>query len=247
MLTNGWQPDPDSPLPFYYQLQQLLEREITNRGLKKGEFLPAEGDIAQSCQVSVGVVRQALERLEKSGLILRKKGKRAMVRSGPKVKLEFMDTKLSHFLELTSKGLAVSTRVLEQELIAPSPTVGAALQLEPGENVVKISRLRFVEDRPAITWISFLPESLCPGLEKLDLVDRSLYVTLKERYGLVPTNAERSFEIVYPDLRISELLQVRSGEPVIYLEWLSFLQDGRVVEFYEGFHVTANWKFIFHI
>ena len=74
-----WKIDKTSPLPYYYQLECLIQQSIEKGLLKTGDFLLSEGEIAATTGLSVGVVRQALKRLEIAQVISRQKGKKAVI------------------------------------------------------------------------------------------------------------------------------------------------------------------------
>jgi GntR family transcriptional regulator len=246
MIIGKWSINPSSPLPYYYQLERFLKQEIGKAERNDGDELPAESEIAEACSVSLSVVRQALRRLEQEGTVIRKKGKRATVNVTREITLEFMYRKLSYQTELSAKGFSVRTRIMENLLILAEEDVAKALQIPVGQEVVKLSRLRSVDGRPTIFWSSYLPADLCKGLEEFDLKDKSLYEVLEEKYHLVPANAERSFQVLAGDPDICSLLNLHPGEPVVFIEWISFLRTGRPIEFYKGWHIANNCKFIFH-
>ena len=246
MKSDRWEVDHNSPFPYYYQLEQQLVREIERGRWKKGDQMPSEGEISKLYRVSLGVVRQAFRRLEKKGLILRKKGKKAVVNSDRKIHLEFMDNQISQYAELKSKGFQVHTKVLENTLIYPTDEIASFLKIDTRQHVVKLSRLRFVESKPMLFWTSYLPADLFPGLENMDLSDKSLYETLSEEYGVQPASAERSFSVTVGEPHVYKLLDILLGEPTIYIQWISYTKDSRGMEYYEGWHTVNNWKFTFH-
>ena len=67
--------DKASPVPFYYQLLQLLERAIAGGALAPGEKIPTEAALCERYDVSRTVVRQALSDLDRTGLVTRLKGR----------------------------------------------------------------------------------------------------------------------------------------------------------------------------
>ncbi|HKN46289.1 MAG TPA: GntR family transcriptional regulator, partial [Propionibacteriaceae bacterium] len=66
--------DRDSPVPYYFQLAELLEHEIVEGRWKSGDRLQSEPELCTRFGVSRTTVRQALARLEQQGLIRRHKG-----------------------------------------------------------------------------------------------------------------------------------------------------------------------------
>ena len=85
----------ESPLPKYYRLKQIMKGEI-----KKGTFpldsrFPSEREWMSQHEVSRATVRQAMEELEREGILLREQGKGTFVKEPP--------TKLKRFKILIPK------------------------------------------------------------------------------------------------------------------------------------------------
>ena len=74
--------DRESPVPFYFQLSELLEQEIVAGRYEPGVRLPSEPEISRRYGLSRTTIRQALSRLEQEGLIHRRKGQGTFVRGG---------------------------------------------------------------------------------------------------------------------------------------------------------------------
>lgn len=66
--------DRNSPLPIYYQLQQLLKEQIESNTLKSGDQLPTEQEMCAQYHISRAPVRQALHALTQEGYIYRQAG-----------------------------------------------------------------------------------------------------------------------------------------------------------------------------
>ena len=242
---DNWQIDKNSPLPYYYQLEHFIQQDIDRGILKKGVELCSEGEMAKKLDISIGVVRQALKRLENDGIVNRQKGKRARIAVDPKIKLTHMAQLSSLEQELKQKHLDVRTKVLKQVLMPANSDICELLEIEKNQDVVQLTRLRSVNGKPMIFWISHLSSKLCPGLEKEDLKNASLYMVLENRYNLKPTFTQDTLEVVHADNYLSKLLQVSIGDPLVYLISVSRLKNNTVMEHYEAWHVSDGWKFVF--
>jgi len=245
MLSSTRSVNKNSPLPYYYQIERYLKEELDRGRWKKGDALPSELELANSFKVNKSVIRRALDRLEQEGLILRQKGKRAVVIAKPKIQLEFIQKTLSLYDEIKVKGLSVKTKVLENKVVCPSEKLQGILKIDSSQKVIKISRLRFIEQRPMIFWTSYLPAHLCPDLEKKDLTDKSLYEILQNTYKLRIYSAKRTLEVVISGKYESNLLKLPMGESIIYIESIGYLQNKQPLEFYEAWHRADNCKFVF--
>ena len=69
--------------PAYTRVSSAIEHKILTRGLRNGDVLPAETDLAQQFRVHRSTVREALRRLESAGLIVRPPGAKRMMVTRP--------------------------------------------------------------------------------------------------------------------------------------------------------------------
>jgi GntR family transcriptional regulator len=133
--------------------------------------------------------------------------------------------------------------VLRQQVGDADEKVAARLNLEPGEPIVEIERLRFVENEPVVLTTTYLPHTLVPGLETADLTRRSLYEYLQTEFGVSLARGRRTIEAVAADTRQATLLGVRKGSPLVFLQSVSYLADDRPIEFYLAFHRGDRSRF----
>src|SRR5579875_1080244 len=234
-MTNSGLPAADAircdvPIPFYYQLTQLLQDAIQSGAWATDEAIPSEHELCQTFGVSRTVVRQALGGLVAAGILYRVRGKGTFV-APRKLEEKFVQRADGFYTEMTASGLTVVSDVLEQEPVAPPPRVRKALGLDEQARTIRIDRLRSVGG-PVLLYVqTFIPEELCPDLVNVNLERRSLYALLRERYGLVVASGKRSIEAVLAGPPISELLKVRKGAPLLKIESVSYLADGRPLEY----------------
>jgi GntR family transcriptional regulator len=233
--------DRGSGTPLWLQLRLLLRRAIDSGELPPHTQLPSEADLCRRYDISRTVVREALGRLVSEGRIYRIKGKGAFV-AARKADEEFVGTTMGLWEELLTKGHEVRTRVLHQGLAAPNARERAALRLAPGAMVVRIRRVYIVDGRPTIMVDTALPAALVPGLERAPLENRSLYETVRQRYGLVPRRAERWLEAALPSQAEAELLGVSSRTPLIAIESVASTEAGTPMEYYVALHRTDSTR-----
>lgn len=210
------------------QLAAALEAEILGGRWRVGDQLPPERDLAQQHQVSRSTVREALEDLERAGLIRRHQGRGTFVAAR---RLE--QSLLGHFTivdSLRASGRVVTTRVLATRVEAATPTVAADLDLAEGDQVVHIERLRLADRVPFLLERTWLPLAAAPGLDRVDLSGRSLYEVLREEYGIVLVRARESFEPVLLHDGEAGLLAQPAGSPSLLLLRTTFDTGDRAVE-----------------
>ena len=232
----------NSPVPYYYQLEQLLREKIENSKLKPGDNLPSEAELCSTFGVSRTVVRQALNKLCQDGIVYKEKGRGTFV-AKPKLQEKFVQRTYGFYQEMKEKGLGVESKILEHKLVEPPIRIKTLLKLSEGQKVVKTSRLRSVNKELIMFTTTYVRSDLCPGLEKEDLTNRSLYQLLWDKYRLKISYGQRTLEAVAASKYEADMLKVPRGSPVVYLESVSYLGDGTPFEYFEAWHRGDRCKF----
>lgn len=232
----------DLPIPFYYQLTQLLQEAIQSGTWSPDQPIPSEHELCHTYGVSRTVVRQALGGLVSAGVLYRVRGKGTFV-APQKLEEKFVQRADGFYREMTSLGLTVSSQVLAQHIIIPPPQIRQALDLDDQAPVVKIDRLRSVGGPILLFVQTYIPCDLCPGLVEVNLERGSLYALLRERYGLTVGSGTRLVEAVPARPPVSTLLEVRKGSPLLKIASVSYLEDGRPLEYYEAWHRGDRTRF----
>lgn len=232
----------DSPVPYYYQLEEFLKRQIENGTWKPGQKIPSEAELCEAFDVSRTVVRQALNELVHEGMLYRRRGKGTFV-AEPKIRESLIQHLTGFYEDMVALGLKPSTRVLEQKVIPAPPKIADALGLKEGEPVVMIDRLRFVDGEPIVLVVTYIPEKLCPELVNEDLSTQSLYAILEKKYGLELVSGHRTLEAVVATEEEAELLEMEEGDPIVLLRSISYLRDGRPVEYFKAKHRGDRSRF----
>jgi GntR family transcriptional regulator len=234
--------DRASPVPLHVQLKEALRGQILNGVWGPGDLLPAESELCSEFEVSRTTVRQALAELTRESLVVRERGRGTFV-APPKLTERAVERLSGFFEDMVTLGLPPVSQVLKQGIVPANDQVAARLDLKPGARVVEIERLRLVQDEPVVLTITYLPHSLCPGLETADLTRRSLYEYLETECGLTLARGRRTIEAVAADARQARLLRVSKGAPLVFLESVSYLADGRPIEFYHALHRGDRSRF----
>ena len=64
----------NSKVPLHFQVEELLRKMIVAPEFRNGAFFPKEVELANRLGVSRNTIRQATNKLQHEGLIVRKKG-----------------------------------------------------------------------------------------------------------------------------------------------------------------------------
>ncbi|HZW03928.1 MAG TPA: GntR family transcriptional regulator [Anaerolineaceae bacterium] len=232
-----------SHVPYYIQLIDILKNLVDEKGLKPGDQIPGEEELCQTYQISRTVVRQALQELEREGLIVRRKGKGTFI-AEPKIVEGLVEKLTGFYSDMIERGLNPQTRVLHHLVIPADEKVAGFLEIPVGTPVVDICRLRSINNEPIQLVTTYIPYALCPKLADVDLTNRSLYEFLEKECKLFIARGRRFIEAVSASTEEAHHLQITKGDPLIQLDSISFLENGAPVEYYHAFHRGDRSRFV---
>jgi GntR family transcriptional regulator len=234
--------DKTSPVPYYYQLRQLLEQAISSGVLGVDDKFPTEAALCERYDVSRTVVRQALSDLERTGLVSRPKGRGTFV-AAPKLSEFVAQTLTSLHEDLSARGERLETTVLRLEVEPVSPHVARMLDLPDSEQIVLLERLRYLRGEPLVVTTAYMPYALCAPILELDMSDRSLFETYERELGYRLHRGTRAIEARAASAEIAEHLGVREGAPVLAFSGVTYIEDGRAIEYFVGVHRGDRSRF----
>lgn len=189
--------------------------------------LPAESELAADFGVSRNAVREALELLRAEGLVDRIPGV-GTVAAGNK-----HNHGLDHLAGL-AEALSGRGRVHNEVRVSgvvPAPrAVARRLGVQPGESVVYLERRRLVDGTPFSLDLTYVVRDLGEALLTEDLGRRDVFALLEQISGRSLGEAELTLEAVSADPHSASILEVVPGAPLLMLERLAHLDDGRPVD-----------------
>ena len=221
-------PAQNSARPKYAQLREALRKQI--EALPPDQPIPSEYELCDQYGVSRITVRKALNDLIHEGLLYTQQGKGTFV-APRKFRIEWAHEMAGFHADMARRGLTVKVRVLEQKIVPADQKVAAELSLDPGDPVVKIVRLRFVEERPFDIATNYTPWVVFPGLEKEDLARGSIYALIRTRYGVQIDHGVRLVEAVPCSSDSAKLLRVKAGAPLLLIHNTMYDAAHRPVEY----------------
>jgi len=223
------------PIPLHYQLYQELRRLLDKGKLRPEDRIPSESELCTTYGVSRTVVRQALGQLEREGRIHKIQGKGAFVTLNV-VPVRFVHRLEGLYEDMARLGIRVESKVLTNQVRECPAEIAEKLEMRPGDLVVQLCRLRYVDLKPIVYVTTWIHASLCPGLQRLDLRHVSLYQTLAQKYALVLASGRRLITAIAANSAVAKLLQVRKGSPLVHVEGVSYLRNGVPMEYYSAYY-----------
>lgn len=207
---------------LYFQLYDILYRDIRDGVYKPGQLLPTEQMLGEQYHISRITVRKALELLTNDGLIAKRRGYGTFVQ--PR-KVEQTLTRVQHFAnEMEKRGVESSVTMLANEVVYASRTVAGQLRIAEGDQLARVERLRYADGQPMCIENSHLILASCPEVPRHDFSRQSLRRFLEEQYNIVWKRARQKIFAVAADGRLAGYLGIKAGDPLIYIERVSYTQ-----------------------
>ena len=212
--------------PLYLQVRDALLERIKDGRWKPGANLPSEIDLYRQLGVSLGTLRKALSVLESEQLIIREPGRGTFVRDHQ------AGQALGRFNPIrAADGAPLRGQVKSRKVKLASPTSGerAALRLPPGDQVVRIQRVRHYEDRPFAYEQICLPDRRFPGLVgKTEIPDE--LEELAQDWGVILARADAKVKVTPVPPTVAMALSLADHTPALSIERLAFDTDHEPIE-----------------
>ncbi len=233
--------DRHDPQPLYEQIKDILVDWVDRTPLRPNDQIPSERELCEQFGVNRLTVRKAINELVQEGVLFRQPGKGTFV-SPPKITQPLLV--LRSFTEaMLQEGRVPGTKVHRVEVQAGSVRVCQQLQIEVGAPVVKLVRIRFVDNLPLALITSYLPRDLTSNLELRDFDAISLYEVLREKGGIQLAKSQVTLEPTTADHREATLLNVQPGQPMMLLRGQVFTKSERVIEYCEALYRGDKVRF----
>jgi DNA-binding transcriptional regulator YhcF (GntR family) len=131
-------------VPAYQRIQGAIRKIIDAGGLRPGDAVPSERELARIHAVSLMTARHALATLEQEGVVERRRGVGTFV-STPKIHFNKL---MSYTEQMRSRSLTAGSKVLFAEIVDDEPEATARLSLSPKSHILKLERLRHTAGEP---------------------------------------------------------------------------------------------------
>lgn len=209
--------DPADPEPLYRQLRDRL-RDMLQEGWPADRPIPSERQLMQLTGLSRMTVRQAITELVHEGMLRRDHGRGTFVGDS---RIMRALTGHSSFREIVQQqGAVPRTRVVRQRVVRANAAQATLLQIEPGESVYDLVRLRSIDDAPVMVDYTSVPLRVCPELEAADLTG-SLYDFLDTVCRVPAQYSSDTIEAVAAADEVARLLDVAPGTPLLLMRRLA--------------------------
>jgi GntR family transcriptional regulator len=228
---------------LYYQLKELIKRQIAQNIWKLDEMIPSENELAATYGLSVGTVKKALSVLVDEGVLYRRQGRGTFV-ARPDFKRSFIRF-FRYNLSDDELGEFPSSKVLSSDIVTPSSRIRKILNLSEKDQVLTIKRVRFLKDLPLMIEDLYLSQKIFKGFEQVDISKELLYPIYDTKYNTPIIWAD---EFLWPKIantKIATVLEIEPGDPVISIERIAYTHGDEPAEFRSS--VGRGDRFRYHM
>ena len=202
----------DKGVARYYRLYELLSTALQDGTIAPRSALPSEPDLCARHGISRTTVRRALDRLEREGRIVRRRGSGTYARAQRAVPRFCFEL---HALPETLAALESRTTMTTlHSNPAPVPAALRAMAADLGATAYLLQRLRRSQGEPLSLTTAYLPEPIGQRLRQQKRSGMSVLAMLR-RLGQ-PTAAVRySVGAIPADADAARALEVPLGSPLL--------------------------------
>lgn len=216
------------PTPIYRQIEDWMRQQIASGNWVEHYKLKSENDLALELNVNRGTVRKATDALIADGLLVRIHGRGTFVASKT-LEQPLAESLMTSSEDLISKSIPFKTHVLAAAVRQPSARVASLLSIQPESPVFYLKRLRDI-GQTRVLLENYVVYNRCTDIEQVDFTRHRLFEVLENRFKLRLDWGRRDFEAQLAGRDIAEILTIAPGDPVMYMQQVTYLNDGSPIE-----------------
>ncbi len=228
-------------LPLHHRIYVVLRQQIAEGQWQPDAAMPGEHELAGLLGVSRITIGRALDRLEKEGLISRRRGSGTFAQPGGDLPPIRQD--LSGLLEnLLVMGLKTSVRLLGFAYVTAPADVAAALEAPPRTVVQKAVRVRSHRGTPFSYLTTWVPEDVGRRYERSDLARRPLLALLEDA-GYAASRADQVISAKLADTAVAQALEMEVGGALLSVRRQVRDSHGRVIEYIQALYRPELYEY----
>lgn len=229
---------------------RIIDRIMEDYGSSlDGEALPGERELAEKYSAKRSTVQYALRKLAEQGVIYRVRGRGTFMRksSAPVMNISYSSLQGGKGISalVRSYGIKVKNVVLVYGIITGNRFLESKLDLEEGEPVFAIHRVRYGNDEPIAIEYTYVPKKLFPDIESEDFSKLSLY-NYMESCGHFPDKYDRRVRVVKLFPKEARYLELPVDAPAFSFEVIGVDAERRPVEYTESYVRCDKTEFRFN-
>ncbi|MCF7944570.1 MAG: GntR family transcriptional regulator [Spirochaetia bacterium] len=234
--------DGENETPLYSQLVLIIKQCIHSGELQPGDKMPSESEICTKYEISRSTARQAFGRLEKEGLIYRRRGLGSFI-ANQKLRKN-INSLYSFTAQTLMEGMSPSSEVITFEVIEASPELMSIFKVTQSHFLLNyFYRIRKADNISLILEKTYIPYNICNVLTTKRLQNESVYDILSKECGVFPHHGVESYEVAQISKKEAQLLDCQPGTLAFAVERVGYLENNEVYEFTQSIVRADRCKF----
>jgi GntR family transcriptional regulator len=222
--------------PAYRRIQNAIRKRIETGKLRAGDVVESERELARIHKVSLMTARHALGDLAREGVVERRHGAGTFV-APPKIHFNKL---MSYTEQMASRGLSARSKIVRLSSDECDAEIAARLSLPSASPLAVVQRVRQAADEPFALETCYLSADEFPGLAGPALERGSLFSALDRDYGVTLSYADEEIDATDADQRISDLLSIPRGTPMLRIRQLIYSTKGTPTIYVVGLYRSGR-------
>jgi GntR family transcriptional regulator len=219
----------DSAHPLWSRAADLIGEQIERGELAAGARLPPERELCARLDISRVTLRKALAHLVDRGVLTSSHGRGWFVTAATRTAEREWPNDLESFTATARrKHMRPGALVLLHDVHPASLDDAERLLLPAGTPLLRLERVRLLNDVRIAVDRTLLPAAVAPGLESVDFSTASLFEELRDR-GVQLNRSMATIEARGADRALAQDLEMVEGTPVLFLDQTIYGPDQRPV------------------
>lgn len=235
--------DHKSPLPLHVQVETILRNLIELPEYQNGKMLPNEVHMANKLGISRNTIRQATNKLVYEQLLVRKKG------VGTRVAKNNISTKLNKWTsfthEMDEKGVVFKNYSVKVSSVMPDKEIQQLFNIAEGVKVIKLERLRGLENGPIVYFISYF--NPLTGLTEKEDYSKPLYEKLENDHHITVAVSKEGISAILANKKLAEKLNISIGDPILFRKRVVCDPGDRPIEYNLGYYRADSFTYTIDI
>ncbi|NPV87426.1 MAG: GntR family transcriptional regulator [Anaerolineae bacterium] len=236
--------------PEHQTLTEMTAAAISE-AIRQGKYppgsqLPPEMELMGMLRVSRSTLREALRLLEEQGLIVRRRGLGTFVSEHSIIKDLSQNFGITEMI--TQAGMTPGTLDETVRQDKASKHVAEMLDIQPGDAVLVVDRIRTAGGVPIVWTIDILPVALFGGAlpQGISIKDASLYDYVYKQLGVRVMHGVATLRPVAANQEMAHKLNTRLRDPLLLLEQTDYDEQGRPVIYSAEYHLPDKITFVLY-
>ncbi|MDU5225612.1 MAG: GntR family transcriptional regulator, partial [Streptococcus sp.] len=140
-----------------------------------------------------------------------------------------------------SQGKKPSSELISYKRVHPNEFEIKNLGVLPQSYVIRMERVRFADDLPVAYEIASIPEKIIRGFKESEITEH-FFKTLTDN-GYEIGKSQQTISASLANSSLAKHLKVKTGDALLSLTQISFLQDGQAFEYVRSYYVGDRFEF----